>query len=74
MGDNSVSQRGGGGVGGAAKKCGSQRLKLKNKVARCVEPSAAKAGTDNKALIAAVNRCATQRQEQNLVFQQSVKA
>ena len=32
---------------------------LKNKVARSVGPSEAKAGTENKALIAAVNRCAT---------------
>jgi hypothetical protein len=46
---------------------------LKNKVARSVGPSEAKAGTDKKALIAAVNRCATQRQEQDPEFQQSVK-
>ncbi|MGA7645032.1 MAG: hypothetical protein WBW01_00855, partial [Terriglobales bacterium] len=36
---------------------------LKNSVARCAAPSAAKAGTENKAFIAAVNRCATQKQK-----------
>jgi hypothetical protein len=30
------------------------------------------AGTANKAVIAAVNRCATQKQNQNRVFQQTV--
>jgi hypothetical protein len=35
--------------------------------------SAAEAGTENKPAIAAVNRCATQKQDQNRVFQQSVK-
>jgi polyisoprenoid-binding protein YceI len=34
-------------------------------------PSPAKAGTENKAFIAAVNRCATQKQEQRRVFQHS---
>ncbi|MGA7081311.1 MAG: hypothetical protein WBQ43_16280 [Terriglobales bacterium] len=32
-------------------------------------PSAAKAGIENEAFIAAVNRCATQKQEQNRGFQ-----
>jgi polyisoprenoid-binding protein YceI len=36
-------------------------------------PSAAKAGTKNKQFIAAVNRCATQKQEQRRVFQHSAK-
>ena len=36
-------------------------------------PSAAKAVTENKRVIAAVNRYATQKQEQNRVFQQAVK-
>jgi hypothetical protein len=36
-------------------------------------PSAAKAVGENKPFIAAVNRCATQKQEQNRVFQHSVK-
>jgi hypothetical protein len=35
-------------------------------------PSAAKAVAENTPLIAAVNRCATQKQEQNRVFQHSV--
>jgi hypothetical protein len=35
--------------------------------------SAAKAGTESKPLIAAVNRCATQKQEQNGFFRQPVK-
>ncbi|MGA7560268.1 MAG: hypothetical protein WBW12_15215 [Terriglobales bacterium] len=52
-----------------------QRLNslLKNSIARRVAPSAAKADNENKAFIAAVNRCATQRQDQNRVFQHSVK-
>jgi hypothetical protein len=37
-------------------------------------PSAAEAVTENKAFIAAVNRCATQEQGQSRVFQQTVKA
>ena len=37
---------------------------LKNSVARRGAPSAAKAGTENKAFLAAVNRCATQKQNQ----------
>ena len=53
--------------------CGLNRL-LKNSFAHAIAPSAAKAGTENKAFIAAVNRCATQKQDQNRVFQQSVKA
>jgi hypothetical protein len=55
--------------------CPALRAKqlLKNSVARRVAPSAAKAGTENKAFIAAVNCCATQKQDQNRVFQQSVK-
>jgi hypothetical protein len=44
---------------------------LKNSIARRVVPAAAKAGTENRALIAAVNRCATQKREQNRVFQQT---
>ena len=35
--------------------------------------SAAKAVTENEPVVAAVNRCATQKQEQNRVFQHSVK-
>ena len=35
---------------------------LKNSIARRVVPSAAEAGTENRAFIAAVNRCATQKQ------------
>jgi hypothetical protein len=46
---------------------------LKTSVARRVPPAAAKAGTENKAFIAAVNRCTTQKQDQNRVFQQTVK-
>jgi hypothetical protein len=38
-----------------------------------VQPAAAKAVAENKPVIAAVNRCATQKLEQNRVFQQSVK-
>jgi len=34
-------------------------------------PAAAKAVDENKPVIAAVNRCATQKQEQNRFFQQS---
>ena len=47
---------------------------LKTSVARRVPPAAAKAGTENKAFIAAVNRCTTQKQDQNRVFQQTVEA
>ena len=36
--------------------------------------SAAEAGTENKLVIAAVNRCATQNQTQNRVFPQSIKS
>jgi hypothetical protein len=36
--------------------------------------SAAEPGSENKPVIAAVNRCATQNQTQHRVFQQSVKA
>jgi hypothetical protein len=45
----------------------------KNFVARRGVPAAAKADTENKAFIAAVNRCATQKQDQNGVFPQTVK-
>ena len=51
---------------------GLNRLPI-NSVAHRVAPSAAKACTQNKAFIAAVNRCATQKQEQNRVFRQAVK-
>jgi hypothetical protein len=37
-------------------------------------PSAAEAVTGNRSFIAAVNRCATQKQEQRLVFQRTVLA
>jgi hypothetical protein len=46
---------------------------VKNSVARRVAPSAAKARTENRAFIAAVNRCATQKQDQNRLFQQAAK-
>jgi hypothetical protein len=46
---------------------------LKNSWRAPQSPPAAKAVTENKPVIAAVNRCATQKQEQNLVFQHSVK-
>jgi hypothetical protein len=46
---------------------------LKNSWSAEQAPSAAKAVAENKPVIAAVNRCATQKQEQNRVFQQSVK-
>jgi hypothetical protein len=36
--------------------------------------SAAKAGTENKLVVAAVNRCATQNQVQPLLFPQAVKS
>ena len=36
-------------------------------------PSAAKAVAENRLVIATVNRCATQKQKQNRVFQHSVK-
>jgi hypothetical protein len=36
-------------------------------------PSAAKADIENMAVIAAVNRCATQKQEQNRVFPQPLE-
>jgi len=36
-------------------------------------PSAAEAVIENKAFIAALKRCATQKQEQGCVFQQTVK-
>jgi hypothetical protein len=38
-----------------------------------VAPSAAKADTETKVFIAAVNRCATQKQGQSRVFQRTVK-
>jgi hypothetical protein len=44
---------------------------LKNSVARRVASSAAKAGTENKTFIAAVNRCATQKQNQSGAFQEA---
>jgi hypothetical protein len=47
---------------------------LKNSWRAPQSPSAAKAVIENMPVIAAVNRCATQKQEQNRVFQQSVKA
>jgi hypothetical protein len=47
---------------------------LKNSLAMGESPSAAKASIQNKAFIAAVNRCATQKQRQNRGFQQTVKA
>ena len=46
---------------------------LKNPWALRSRPSAAKAGTENRTFTAAVNRCATQKQEPSRVFQQSVK-
>jgi capsule polysaccharide export protein KpsE/RkpR len=46
------------------KKCLSRRSRT----------SAAKAGTENRPFIAAVNRCATQNQMQHRVFSQAVKA
>jgi hypothetical protein len=46
---------------------------LKNSWSAPQPPSAAKAVAENKVVIAAVNRCATQKQEQNRVFQHSVK-
>ena len=52
-----------------------QRLNslLKNSLCAPQSPSAAKATTEDRTLIAAVNRCATQKQEQNRVFQQTLK-
>jgi hypothetical protein len=47
---------------------------LKNSWSAEQAPSAAKAVAENKPVIAAVNRCATQKLEQNRVFQQSVQA
>ena len=47
---------------------------LKNPDVRRVAPSAAKAVTENKASIAAVNCCATQKQEQSRVFRQTASA
>jgi hypothetical protein len=38
-----------------------------------VRPSAAEADIENKTVIAAVNRCATQNQDQSRVFPQPVK-
>jgi len=46
---------------------------LKNSWRAPQSPSAAKAVVESKPVIAAVNRCATQKQEQNRVFQHSVK-
>jgi len=45
---------------------------LENSDVGCVAPSAAEAVNENEAFIAAVDRCATQKQEQNQVFQQTV--
>jgi len=42
---------------------------VNKKVVTRAARSAAEAGTENKCVIAAVNRCATQKQEQNRVFQ-----
>src|SRR5208283_461462 len=42
----------------------SDQQLLKHLTARRVASSAAKAGTENRAFIAAVNRCATQKREQ----------
>src|ERR1019366_7601927 len=56
--------------------CGApQRLKRLRKKSRCgpQRPSAAKAGIQNNAVIAALKRCATQNREQNRVFPQPVK-
>ena len=52
-----------------------QRLNslLKNSLCAPQSPSAAKASTENRTLIAAVNRCATQKQELDRVFQQTLK-
>jgi len=47
---------------------------LENSVARRSRPSAAKAYTENTMVIAAVNRCATQRQEQSRVFSATCEA
>ena len=44
---------------------------LNNSIARHGVPSAAEADTENSAFIAAVNRSATQEQDQNRVFQQT---
>jgi hypothetical protein len=46
---------------------------LKNSFCARQSPSAAEASTENRPLIAAVNRCATQKQTQDRVFQHSVK-
>jgi hypothetical protein len=46
---------------------------LKNPFSIRILTSAAKAGTEKKPVIAAVNRCATQNQVQQRLFQQPVK-
>jgi hypothetical protein len=46
---------------------------LKNAFSPGIVTSAAKAGIQNRPLIAAVNRCATQKQTAKGVFQQTVK-
>jgi hypothetical protein len=53
-----------------------QRLNrlLKNSWSAPQPPSAAKAVAENKPVIAAVSRCATQKQEQNRVFQRNCEA
>jgi hypothetical protein len=55
--------------------CDPQRLNslLKNSRGARQLLSAAEAVAENRAFIAAVNRCATQKQEQSHVFQQTVK-
>ena len=62
-------------LGGSGSETFPQRLNrlLKNSWSGPQSPSAAKAVAENEPLIAAVNRCATQEQEQNRVFQHSVK-
>jgi len=46
---------------------------LKNSWRAPQSPSTAKAVAENRLVIAAVNRCATKKEEQNRVFQHSVK-
>ncbi len=56
------------------KRSGPQGLNslLKNSAARRVGPSAAKAGTENKVFIAAVNRCATQKLCEGVPSQETI--
>jgi hypothetical protein len=49
-----------------------KRLRKKS-IAGSERPSAAKAGMESMEVIAAVNRCATQKQEQNRVVPQPLK-